>query len=155
MKPDKLFNNELEDTIKQRGPMYKFFIDSIQDETTGRMKYILRGYIICNWSSEPNEQQQNPAECKCLHIKYTTNYLMERTSSPVNTWLIALMYTCHLLNYEASSQLDLPTPIECFTGVTPDISPFLRFHWYKPVYYVCHYIRYKSVTRETEVSFLA
>jgi len=154
MKTDKQFVNTLEDTIRQRGAMDKLITDSAQVEITGRVKDILRAYVIGNWSSEPAQQQQNPAERKYQHVKRTTNRTMERTGSPANTWLLAIMYVCHLLNHTASENLKWRVPLERLTGFTPDISPLLRFQWYEPVYYKLNSTHFPSDTREKKGRFV-
>ena len=40
-----------------------------------------------------------------------------------------------LLNVIAHRQLNWRTPTEVCFGYTPDISPFLRYEFYEPVYY--------------------
>ena len=57
MKTDKQFVNILEDVIRQRGAMDKLISDRAQVEITGRVKDILRAYVIGNWCSEPHQQQ--------------------------------------------------------------------------------------------------
>ena len=47
----------MEDTIRQRGAMDKLITDSAQVEINGRVKDILRAYVIGNWSSEAAKQQ--------------------------------------------------------------------------------------------------
>ena len=65
--------------VRQRGTMNKLISDSAQIEITGRVKDALRAYVIDNWSSEPQQQHQNPTERKYQHIKSSTNHMMERT----------------------------------------------------------------------------
>ena len=115
MKTDKQFVNTLEDTIRQCGAMDKLITDSAQVEITGRIKDILRSYVIGNWSSEASQQQQNPVERKYQHLKLTTNCMMERIDSPANTWMLAIIYVCHLLNRTASKTLHWRVPLERLT----------------------------------------
>ena len=60
---------------------------------------------------------------------------MNRSGAPANTWLLCLMYVCLLLNHLASAALDWVPPKQKLTGQTPDISKFLHFSFYEPVYY--------------------
>ena len=48
MKTDKQFVDIIEDTIHQRGAMYKLLSDSAQVKITGHVKDILRDYFIGN-----------------------------------------------------------------------------------------------------------
>ena len=50
-------------------------------------------------------------------------------------WLFALMYVCFLLNHCAAESIGWLTPIALALGYTPDISAFLQFSFYEPVYY--------------------
>jgi hypothetical protein len=59
----------------------------------------------------------------------------DRTGLPPQTWLLALMYVCFVLNFTASASLNWRTPMEILTGSTPYISPLLSFHWWEPVYF--------------------
>ena len=69
MKTDKQFLVKLEDTIRQRGAMDKLITDTAQVDITGRVKDILRAYVIANWSSESGQQQHNPDENKHQYVK--------------------------------------------------------------------------------------
>jgi hypothetical protein len=62
------------------------------------------------------------------------NTIMDRTGLMPQTWLLALMYVCFVLNFTASASLNWRTPMEVLTGSTPDISPLLSFEWWEPVY---------------------
>jgi hypothetical protein len=57
------------------------------------------------------------------------------SGAPADTWLLALMYVCLLLNHLARSALGWKTPMQALTGQTPNISKFLHFSLYEPVYY--------------------
>ena len=154
MKTDKQFINTFEDIIRERGAMDRLVSDNAQVETAGRAKDIFRAYVIGHWSSEPHQQHQNYAERKYQHVKNTTNRMMERSGSPANTWLLALLYVCFLLNHTASSVLKWRTPLERLNGTTPDISPLLRFYWWQPVYYKLDDSDFPSETREKRGRFV-
>ena len=57
------------------------------------------------------------------------------SGATANTWLLAMMYVCLLLNHLASPTLDLKPPNQVLTGQVQDISKFLHFSFYEPVYY--------------------
>ena len=44
-------------------------------------------------------------------------------------------YVCSLLNATASPVLEGITPLQALTGEVPDISHFLHFSFWEPVYY--------------------
>lgn len=85
MKTDKHFINTLEDAICTQGSMDRLVSDSAQVEITGRVNDIPWTYTIGNWSSEPQQEHQNPAERKYQYFKSTTNCMVEPSGPPTNT----------------------------------------------------------------------
>ena len=57
------------------------------------------------------------------------------TGAPAHCSLLCLVYVCALLNITASPALNGKTPIQSLTGQVPDISHFLHFSFWEPVYY--------------------
>jgi hypothetical protein len=125
-----------------------------QVEISGRVKDILRSLIIGDWQSEPHQQHQNPAEQKNQDVKQMANTIMDRTGLPSQTWLLALMYVCFVLNFTASACLKWRTPMEVLTGSTPDISPLLSFQWWEPVYFKLENAGFPSDLREQRGCFV-
>jgi hypothetical protein len=72
------------------------------------------------------------------------------SGAPADTWLLALMYVCLLLNHLASSALGWKTPMQALTGQTPDISKFLHFSFYEPVYYHSYSDTYPLASNEEQ-----
>ena len=60
---------------------------------------------------------------------------MNLTGAPAHCWLLCLVYFCSLLNITASHALDGITPVQALTGQVPDITHFLHFSFWEPVYY--------------------
>ena len=120
------FVNSLQDVIRERGAPTKLISDSAKEETSNKVKEILRYLMIPAWQSEPYHQHQNPAERRYQFIKETVNCIMDRTGSPPpELWLHAMKYVCYLLNHTSSTTLDDPTPLQVLLGSTPDISELL------------------------------
>ena len=142
MKTEKQFVNTLQDIIRIRGAPSQLISDSAQVEISNKVKDILRYLFIQDWQSEAFHQHQNYAERTYQTIKRTANHLLDRTGSPPSLWLLALKYSAVLHNHTATASLGFKVPLSILTGVTPDISKFLRFHWYERVLF-----------RETEPSF--
>ena len=134
-KTDGEFVNTLEDNIRERGAMDKLISDGAKAEISTRVKDILRALIISSWHSEPYHENQNFAENRYATIKAATNRVLNMSGAPANTWLLALMYVCLLLNTTASAALGWVPPLQVLTGQTQDISAFLHFSFYEPVYY--------------------
>jgi hypothetical protein len=135
IKRDKQFINTLEDNIRQRGAPNKLISDRAQVEISNKVLQILRALCIGDWQSEPHQQQQNPAERHYQTIKQNTaNRILDRTGAPPYTWLLCLIYVCYLLNHTYNASIN-GVPLTHLTGVTVDISPLLRFHFWEKVYY--------------------
>jgi hypothetical protein len=62
---------------------------------------------------------------------------MARTNTPTPLWDFCTLYATDLRNRLAKPlhQLYGHTPYEMLTGNTPDISEFLEYEWYQPVWY--------------------
>jgi hypothetical protein len=60
------------------------------------------------------------------------------------------MYVFFLFNHLASSALGWKTPMQALTGQTLDISKFLHFSFYEPVYYHSYSDTYPSASNEEQ-----
>jgi hypothetical protein len=63
-----------------------------------RVKQILHALVISAWYSEPCHENKNFAENRYATIKASTKSVMNFSGAPANTWLLALIYVCLLLN---------------------------------------------------------
>ena len=92
-------------------------------------------YFIGTETTESHHPHQNPAENRIGNVKMVANRVMDRSGCPANLWLRAVVFVSMLLNVIAHRNLNWRTPTEVCFGYTPDISPFLRFDLFEPVYY--------------------
>ena len=60
---------------------------------------------------------------------------MNFTGASAHCWLLCVVYVCSLLNVTASPACDGIAPLQALTGQVPDISHFLHFSFWEPVYY--------------------
>ena len=60
---------------------------------------------------------------------------MNLTGAPAHCWLLCLLYVYSLLNVTSSPALGGLTTIQALNGQVPDISHFLHFSFWEPVYY--------------------
>ena len=104
-------------------------------EISKKVVDLLRSLFIRQYESEPYHQRQNKAEQWYGVVKRYINTLMNLTGAPAHCWLLCLVYVCSLLNVTASPALNGITPLQVFTGQVPDISHFLHFSFWEPVYY--------------------
>jgi hypothetical protein len=124
-----------EDFIRDVGAPYLFFTDNANAETCNRVKEILRIYTIKDHQSEPHNQHQNYAERRIQIIKQRTNTIMDRTGTPACFWLLAALFVIGLLNVCSSDSLNNNTPHTKVYGTLGDLSPYLQFCWWEPVFY--------------------
>jgi hypothetical protein len=135
MLSDKQFVNTLQDNIRRRGAATRLLSDRAQLEIGKKAQDILRTYVIRDWQSELHQQHHNPAKRRYQDVKRSTNLTMDSSGSPANTWLLALLHVCFILNHTATASLRWRTPMSALMSSTTDISIILRFGWWEPVYY--------------------
>ena len=62
--------------------------------------------------------------------------IVDRTNTPAHLWVLCVMYVLALFNHTAHESLGNIPPIEKTKGYRPDVSKFLQYRWYEPVYYL-------------------
>jgi hypothetical protein len=125
--------------IRSHGAPKKMFCNNAKAETSEATKEIYRNYGISDANSEPYYQNQNAAEREIQDVKKDVEQLMNITSTPDNMWPLCVEFVCLVKNHTARKSLNDRTPIEKRTGHTPDISKFLAFRWWEPVYFLNKY----------------
>ena len=135
IKTQKQFINTLNDNIRFRGAMTTLITDGGRYEISKKVADLLRNLFIKQHESEPYHQHQNKAEQRYGVVKRYINTLMNLTGAPAHCWLLCMLYVCHLLNATASPALGGLTPLQALTGQVPDISHFLHFSFWEPIYY--------------------
>ena len=104
-------------------------------EISKRVTDLLRSLFIQDYQSEPYHQHQNKAENRFGLAKRYTNTVMNTSGCTACCWLLCLQYICVVLNHLSSPTLQGICPVQALEGTTPDISFFLHFSFYEPVYY--------------------
>ena len=115
--------------------MTTLITDGGRYEISKKVADLLRNLFIKQHESEPYHQHQNKAERRYGFVKRYINTLMNLTGAPAHCWLLCMLYVCHLLNATASPALGGLTPLQALTGQVPDISHFLHFSFWEPIYY--------------------
>ena len=154
MKSNNQFVNTFEDNICQWGAPTKLISDCTKVEISNKVNDTLRTLCIGNWQSKPHQQHQNPAEHHFQTIKCIADTIMDCTSSPAYTWLLAILYVCFLLNHTVCAAINYTVPMAIATGSTVNISPLLHFQWWEPIYYKLNDSNYPSDTREKKGCFV-
>jgi hypothetical protein len=137
LKTDKEFVNTLEDNIRERGEMSKLISNCAKAERSKRVKQILCALVISAWYSEPYHENQNFAENLYAIIKASTNLVMNFSGAQANTWLLAMLYVCLLMNHLASAALGWKSPEQVLTGQPPNIFKFLHFSFVSQCSTIC------------------
>ena len=115
--------------------MTTLITDGGRYEISKKVADLLRNLFIKQHESEPYHQHQNKAEQRYGVVKRYINTLMNLKGAPAHCWLLCMLYVCHLLNATASPALGGLTPLQLLTGQVPDISHFLHFSFWEPIYY--------------------
>jgi len=128
----------LQEMIREVGIPNHIHTDGAKELTQGRWKEICRDANIHTTQTERDSPWQNRTEIEIRELKRHVRRFMARTNTPGILWDYCCQYTAELRNYLARPlpQLRGRTPHEIITGNTPDISEFLEFTWYEPVWYL-------------------
>ena len=148
MKSESQFSSTLLDFIRHHGAPDVLMSDNAKSETSKKVYDILRNFCVEDHQSEPDYQNQNPAERRIQDIKRTVNGIMDRTGTPAPFWLICVLYVIHLFNHLAQETAGNITPLQAAHGQQPDISKFLSFYWWQPVYYRVESPQFPSQSKE-------
>ena len=108
--------------------------DSASNETSRRVKEILRALLIDDWQSEPHYQHQNPAERRWRFLKRNLAYIMNLRNVDPNCWFLCMQWCADVMNHTAERSLNWRPPLEVLTGRTVDISILLIFMFWDVVY---------------------
>jgi hypothetical protein len=146
---DKHFAPALMDIIRQYGAMDRLISDNAKAKISEHVKDILRTYCIKDWQSEPYKGNQNFAEHGWKDTKTRFNNAMNANGVPSNVWLLLLAYICEIQNHTAVESLKWRTPTEWLLGYTPDITIFLQFRFYEPIYYAPYDAKFPSDSSES------
>ena len=130
--------SKLEDFIKDWGAPDGMIRDNSKMQNSEAWKKIERLYQIKSLQSEPHNQHQNPAERKIQTVKNGVGRIMDRTGTPKFMWYECLEYFCNILNITACESLGYRTPTEVALGHSVDISPYIAYEWWEPVYYLAY-----------------
>jgi hypothetical protein len=141
--------DSLVDFIRKRGAPEWIFSDNAKENYSNAMMDILRMYCIGrHHKSEPLQQNQNPAERCIQDIKRTTNNVMDRTGTPASLWLLCTLFVIGLFNVLYNPTLGM-SPNMSATGQKDDISAYLQFRWWEPVYYLADDVETPNTKEKT------
>jgi hypothetical protein len=111
--------------------------DDAKELTSGKWEKVRKDHGIKQTLAEPYSPFQNCTEVNIRELKKHVRHLMGRTKTPKRLWDFCSRYVSEVRSLTAQPLFSLhgSTPFELVTGNTPDISEYLAFEWYQPVYY--------------------
>jgi hypothetical protein len=126
----------LKEIIYDLGIPKRIHTDDAKELTLGTWKKVCQDHGIIMSNTEPHSPWQNRTEGVIKEVKRHTQRFMSRTRTPKKLWDYCLTYVCELRNRLALPlyQLHGRTPHEVLTGNTPDISEYLEYEWYQPIW---------------------
>ena len=137
IRTDGEFENCMKEYIRKVGAPDKMWSDQAKAMTAAEsIKALYRMYNIDDGHSEPYYKNQNKVERHIQDIKRLTVSVMNATGTPNGRWLLCVLFIIGLLNHVATPVLNDRTPMELKFGETPDVSKYLCFRWWEPVYYL-------------------
>jgi uncharacterized membrane protein YgcG len=92
----------------------------------------IRKYDIITHTSEKDRPNQNPAEGGIRQLKMKWYRAMHRRNVPNRLWSFGLKWVSEIGNRTTNSSRysNGRTPLECVTGITPDITEYVDFGFY-------------------------
>jgi hypothetical protein len=130
------FPDVLQDYVRSHGAPKKLYTDNAKAELSKDAHAVLRNFGIDDASSEPYYKNQNAAEREIQDVVNDMDLVMNITNTPAGLWPLCVQHIVMVKNHLARESLNKRTPMEKRTGQTPDISKFLPYRWYEPVYYL-------------------
>ena len=127
----------LKNLIQDIGIPAQLHSDDAKEFKAGATKAICEEFTIKQTLTEPYSQFQNRAENKIFQLKKRSTRRMNECLSPARLWDYCTMYESEIMSLTASMlyQTDGRTGMEIITGNTPDISEYVEYDWYEPVWY--------------------
>ena len=123
--------------IHEVGIPHEIHCDEAKELIQGEMKKKMIKYEIYNTWAESYSPWQNSAEDSIRIIKAWARYFMQFKNTPLRLCDHAMLYASELRNLTAPKHIRNRgrTPFELMHGYTPDISEYVTFEWYEPVWY--------------------
>ena len=102
----------LNDFIIKHGAPNAIRSDKHKAQLSCKVKDILCYLYIGHSTSEPEQQNQDPAEWCIQDVKRTTNAIMDRIGTPASLWLLCTIFVWYLFNHVAHDIIGGITPLE-------------------------------------------
>jgi hypothetical protein len=139
MESKALAGDALKQFIKEYGVPEAITVDGSQEQTARKSTFVkmLRKYDVDLHVTEPYNPRQNPAEGVIREVRRRWFRLVRQQNVPLRLWDYGFRWVCEVMQRTANSVFALEgrTPFEEITGETPDISEYLDFRFYDPIWY--------------------
>jgi hypothetical protein len=140
----------LNEVIRTIGVPKELVSDGAKAETQGRFAAVASEYRIKQRQTEPYSGWQNRAEAAIREIKKGIKRATLRARSPKRLWDFCGEWVSAIRRLTAH---DIPSlqgrvPSEAVEGNTPDISEFVQFDWYQPVWYIDPAVQFPDDSRK-------
>ena len=126
----------LQDFVNQLGAPDCIRRDNSKMQNSEAWKKYERKMQINSETTEPHNQQMNPAERRIQTVKKGVNALMDRKGSPHFMWFECMLFYIAILNMSCIDRLNGRNAFEVAFGHSIDISAYIQFEWWEPVYYL-------------------
>ena len=125
-----------QDFMHYEGAPVGLHCDLAPEQQTDALTNLNRDMMVKDTFSEAYHPNENPSEALGVRIiKQTSEMIMARTGAPSGSWPWLHQYIADINNHCAQQILNWKTPISKCHGYTPDISAFLQFWFWEPIYF--------------------
>ena len=127
----------LKHLIQDVGIPSQLHSDYAKEFKAGETRSVCDEFNIKQTLTEPYSQFQNRAENKIFQLKKRSTRRMNESLAPKRLWDYCTVYESEIMSLTASTlyQTDGRTGMKIITGNTPDISEYVEYDWYEPIWY--------------------
>ena len=131
------FYDSYRDFMRDEGIPSGLRRDLARTEKSQKVTELNREYLVEDQWSEAYNQQQNPVESQAIkYLKEHNEILLDRSGAPPEAWLHSLIYLAQIHNICSDETLDYAIPLSIRRGITLDISAWLLYMFWAPLYYL-------------------
>lgn len=137
LKTEKHTDEALQCFVQDVGVPTGLHSDNAKSLTAGKFRNVAVRENIKQTTIEVGRHNENRAELMIREIKKRVKRIMQRRNIPLRMWCFVMEYVANIMCLTASDLIKLKgrTPYEHVHGHTPDISEYLEFEMYEPVWY--------------------
>ena len=129
--------DELSWFVQSFGIPARLLVDNAKEQNLGKWNFFVKEYLTNQAQIEPYSPWQNRAEQEIEELKKHVDRICLRQNVPVKIWDFIMKYCSDLRTLIAHdiSSMDGRTVQENATGNTSDISEYIDYTMYEPVFY--------------------